>query len=162
MNTTRVFAELRCAITLAFAFAVIPFLVLASNTPAIVGNWNGILDGGELGKLHVVVHITQAKNGSLTGAVDSADQGAKGIPISSVTYEDSAVHFVCRTVGGFHDGNMKGGNSQIDGAWQQGTRDAAAPSLSRQVKASLCAELKLWSWVSLSFLDRDTRSQNSN
>ena len=122
MKSDRAFTGLRCAMILVFAVVVIPFAVVAAGTPAIVGNWDGVLDGGELGKLHVVVHIAQAKNGTLTGMLDSPDQGATGIPISSVTYKDSAVHFVCRTIGGFYDGNMKDGNSQIDGTWQQGTR----------------------------------------
>ena len=52
---------------------------------SVAGTWNGTLapDGA---RLRVVFHIT--RNGdALQATMDSPDQGAKGLPVSAVSYE---------------------------------------------------------------------------
>jgi uncharacterized protein len=83
-------------------------------------DWNGVLDAGAQGKLHIVVHVLQNKNGSLTGTIDSPDQGARGIPVTSITYKTRKLHLECASIGGSYDGNMSSDKSQITGTWSQG------------------------------------------
>jgi len=49
----------------------------------IEGDWSGVLDIGAI-QLHLALHLSRAADGSLTGALDSIDQGAKGIPLSLI------------------------------------------------------------------------------
>lgn len=119
MRTKRIFTGLRCATALIFVLGMVSLVSLAAAKPAVVGNWNGALDEGGGNILHLVVHITQAQDGSLTGTLDSLDQNANGIKITTITYKESALHFEVAQVGGTYEGKMKG-NSEIDGTWSQG------------------------------------------
>lgn len=117
MNTHRALSGVGCRILVVVAVA---FLLAAASAPAVVGNWNGALDAGPQGKLHIVVHITQAKDGSLAGTMDSTDQGANGIPITSIAYNAPTLHFECSSINGSYDGKMNQAHSEIDGTWSQG------------------------------------------
>lgn len=59
--------------------------------PSITGSWNGLLrvQGSEL---RLVINIEQTENG-LTATMDSPDQGAKGLPISKISFADSLLSF---------------------------------------------------------------------
>lgn len=92
---------------------------LAALAPGVAGDWQGTLDTGS-GTLRVVVHITQDKDGKLSGAIDSPDQGASGIAITSITYKEPDLHFEIDSIGGSYDGKMNKENSQIAGDWKQG------------------------------------------
>jgi len=91
----------------------------AAAPPGIAGDWEGTLDTGG-GTLRVVVHITQDKEGKLSGSVDSPDQGASGIAITAITYKESTLHFEVGSIEGSYDGKMNKENSQIAGDWKQG------------------------------------------
>ncbi len=72
----------------------------AQAPPSIEGIWEGSIEVGAI-KLRISFHITKDPSGKLSGTMDSPDQGAKGIPLSSVTQdklnvtiESSAVSFV--------------------------------------------------------------------
>jgi hypothetical protein len=99
------------------------FMVLgsavAATAPGVAGDWQGTLDTGG-GTLRVVVHISQDKDGKLTGAIDSPDQGAAGIAITAITYKDPDLHFEVGSIGGSYDGKMNKENSEIAGNWKQG------------------------------------------
>lgn len=66
-------------------FRVFLFLVLTalpiSAQSKILGNWEGILVAGPQ-KLKLIIHVSQDSSG-LKGTLDSPDQGAFGIPMSS-------------------------------------------------------------------------------
>jgi len=92
---------------------------LAANAPSVAGDWQGTLDAGG-NTLTVVVHISQDKDGKLSGAIDSPDQGASGIAITAITYKEPNLHFAVDSIGGSYDGKMNKENSQIAGNWKQG------------------------------------------
>lgn len=119
MNTHRAFTGLRNVAALFFAIAALSVVSLAASKPAVVGDWNVALDAGQAGKLHLVVHVTQKQDGSLTGSMDSPDQGANGIEISTITYKDGALHFECSDISASYDGKMSSDNSKITGTWSQ-------------------------------------------
>ena len=91
---------------------------LAAPATGVAGDWQGTLDTGG-GTLRVVVHITQDKDGKLSGAIDSPDQSASGIAITSITYKEPDLHFEVASIGGSYDGKMNKDNSQIAGDWKQ-------------------------------------------
>jgi len=111
-----------CALALAIGLVMLPTVLLAATGSDVVGNWEGALDAGAQGKLRIIVHISQAKDGSLSGTMDSPDQGASGIPITKITYEGAKLHFECASIPGdaHYDGTVSKDKSQITGDWSQG------------------------------------------
>jgi hypothetical protein len=105
-----------------------------SPTPDVVGDWQGALDTGQ-GQLRLVLHLTKAADGSLAATIDSLDQGANAIPVSSVTLKASKLSLGVDAVNGSYEGTVNADASEIDGTWTQGQglplnfkRAAAAPA----------------------------------
>jgi len=69
--------------------------------------------------LRVIVHISRAADGKLTGSLDSPDQDASGIAIDLVSYKEPDLHFVVERIGSSFDGKMIHDNSEISGEWKQ-------------------------------------------
>jgi hypothetical protein len=106
--------------------------VLAANAGSVAGDWEGKLeDGGQT--LRIVVHISQDKDGKLSATLDSPDQDAKGIAVSSITYKDPDLHFEIEQIGGSFDGKSNKDLSEISGQWKQGGGSTAL-SLKRTSK----------------------------
>ena len=66
-------------------------VVFASWGQEISGTWNGVLEVQGI-QLPLVIHITKGDPG-FTGTMDSPDQGATGIEITSLSYADSNLEF---------------------------------------------------------------------
>ncbi|HET6933367.1 MAG TPA: hypothetical protein VFI72_00925, partial [Candidatus Angelobacter sp.] len=63
--------------------------VQSQNQPhEITGDWQGTLDTGA-GQLHLILHVSKAPDGSLKASLDSVDQGAHAIPVSSISLKGS-------------------------------------------------------------------------
>jgi hypothetical protein len=62
---------------------IVPTL-MAADTSLIVGNWEGTLDPGAQPKKRIVVHITAASDGSLSGTIDYPDESASGALITAI------------------------------------------------------------------------------
>jgi len=78
------------------------------------------LDTGQQ-KLRLVLRIAKTADGKLTGKVDSPDQeGLKGLPISTMTLKDGALHFEMNLIGAVYDGRTSSDGKEITGQWQQG------------------------------------------
>ena len=94
----------------------------AAHKPAkpsdIDGAWAGTLDAGGT-KLRVVFHITNTADG-LTATMDSPDQGAFGIPVTSVSRSGSSFKLELKKIGGAFDGKISGDLATIEGTWTQG------------------------------------------
>jgi hypothetical protein len=85
----------------------------------IAGDWQGTLNAGGA-QLRLVLHVTAAKDGSLASTLDSLDQGALGIPVTSVTLKDSKLSLIVDAVHGTYEGTVNNDASEIDGTWTQG------------------------------------------
>ncbi len=85
----------------------------------LAGDWQGTLSAGGA-QLRLVLHVTAGKDGSLTATLDSVNQGAYGIPVTSVTLKDSKFSLVVDAVHGTYDGTVNKDASEIDGTWSQG------------------------------------------
>jgi uncharacterized protein len=85
---------------------------------AAVGDWNAKIETGN-GSARLVVHISQAADGKLTGLLDSPDQGVTGITIDSIIYKDLDLHFAIESIGSTFDGKINKDNSEIAGDWKQ-------------------------------------------
>jgi len=85
----------------------------------IVGDWQGTLKAGAV-ELQLVLHITKASNGSLQATMDSIDQGANGIPVTTISLKDSQLHFTSDPIHGTYDGKVNSDGTAITGTWSQG------------------------------------------
>jgi hypothetical protein len=101
------------------AFGLVLGSALGVQGPGVAGDWQGTLDTGS-GSLRVVVHFSQLKGESMAGTLDSPDQGATGIAISSVTFQQPDLHFEITRMGCSYDGKVSHDNSEITGQWKQG------------------------------------------
>ena len=86
----------------------------------IAGDWKGALSAGA-SELHLVLHIAKAADGSLKATLDSVDQGANGIPVSSITLKDSKLNLGVEAVHGTYEGKVAEDGKTISGTWSQGT-----------------------------------------
>jgi hypothetical protein len=59
----------------------------------IIGDWEGTLDPGAQPKKRIVVHITAAQDGTLSGTIDYPDQDTSDIKMTAITYKEPALHF---------------------------------------------------------------------
>jgi uncharacterized protein len=75
----------------------------------ITGQWNGILKVQGT-QLRVVFNINKAENG-FSSTMDSPDQGAKGIPVTSTSFENQSVKLVVANLGVEYQGAL--GNDNI-------------------------------------------------
>lgn len=98
--------------------AVVALMGSAVYAQDIAGDWQGTIQAGPA-ELRVQVHFAKSAKG-FTGTLDSVDQGAKGIPIDSVTLEGSTLKFTVGAVMGSYEGKVSGDGSSIAGNWTQG------------------------------------------
>jgi hypothetical protein len=98
--------------------AILPTLAPAQNRAGIVGDWEGTLDPGAKAKQRIVVHISAAEDGSLSGTIDYPDQSVSGIAITAITYKDHALHFEIGSIPALYDGTMDEGHTTLTGTWK--------------------------------------------
>jgi uncharacterized protein len=113
----------------------------------IDGTWMGTIDLGV--KLRVVFHIAATPEG-LTATLDSPDQGANGIPTTSVTRDGSSLKIEIQKISGTFEGKIaadpssanpsSAGPSSIDGTFTQ--LGSAHPLVLKRVKDQAELELK--------------------
>ncbi len=88
----------------------------AQPSPAVHGDFVGTL-----GPLHLKLHITAAADGTLSGTLDSPDQGAAGIPCTDFHVQGRTLSFAVPAVGGTWSGTIENGGATLTGTWSQGS-----------------------------------------
>jgi uncharacterized protein len=107
--------------TLTPAFALAAMLAmpvsLAAQASPVAGSWWGNLSvqGTEL---PLVFHITET-DGRLAATMDSPAQGARGIPVDSVRFEDSVLTLRILPIAGTYTGRLVSAD-EMEGEWRQG------------------------------------------
>jgi uncharacterized protein len=87
------------------AFLVFVLMVLGLNGQDISGQWNGALKVQGT-QLRIVFNITKTDNG-YTSTMDSPDQGAKGIPVTTTTFENSKLKIEIANLRAEYNGELK-------------------------------------------------------
>src|ERR1017187_2380023 len=88
----------------------------AQAQPNIAGDYLG-----SLGPLHVRLHLKVDTSGSITGTLDSPDQGANGIPCADFHLDERALSFTVPAVHGSWKGTVANDGALLSGAWDQGS-----------------------------------------
>ena len=96
-------------------------LLLGSSLYAqdMAGDWKGTISTPTL-EVRIALHITKTGNGGLTATMDSIDQGALGLAVSSMTLKSSTLKFTIAAANGTYEGKVAPNGSSIDGIWTQG------------------------------------------
>ncbi len=80
----------------------------------IDGDW----EGGP-SNLRFVLHIITYEDG-MTAKVDSPDQNAFGIPVTTITRDGAELKFEIKSIAGSYEGKINPGLTTISGNWEQG------------------------------------------
>src|ERR1035441_9537021 len=88
----------------------------AQQKPTIAGDYLGTL-----GPLHVKLHLKADPTGSVTGTLDSPDQGAVGIPCADFHLDGQALSFTVPAVHGSWKGTVANDGASLSGTWDQGS-----------------------------------------
>jgi non-heme chloroperoxidase len=102
-----------CSALILFA-AMVPGSLYAQD---IAGDWQGTLTAGKA--LRVILHI-EKKEAGLTAVLYSIDQGPDGIPVTSVTLQDSTLKLNLELIRATYQGKVSADGQSITGAWVQG------------------------------------------
>lgn len=93
-----------------------------AQTPAVVGDWQGILEAGGQ-KLRLVFHIRAGNNGSLSATMDSLDQGVSRIPVASAVLRGKTLNLGIPNAGISYQGDLSEDGQQITGTFRQGAAE---------------------------------------
>jgi hypothetical protein len=83
----------------------------------IDGAWEGTLDTG-VATLRLVVHIATFEDG-MTAKMDSPDQNALGLPVTSITRDGPSLRFEMKQLAASFSGTLDTGLTTISGTWTQ-------------------------------------------
>jgi hypothetical protein len=107
------------ALALMLGLGMVPPSTMAADAKPIAGDWEGTLDPGAQAKKRIVVHISAAQDGTLSGTIDYPDQETSGSLITAITYKEPALHVESSSSQSVYDGTMNKDNSEITGTWTQ-------------------------------------------
>lgn len=79
----------------------------AAMAQDITGQWNGILQVSGI-QLRIVFHITKTESG-YSSTMDSPDQGASGIPVTTTSFENPILNLKIPNAGIEYEGTLKDG-----------------------------------------------------
>ncbi|MBI1744698.1 alpha/beta hydrolase [Candidatus Acetothermia bacterium] len=80
--------------------------------------WQGALEISGF-KARLVLRIWEATDGTLTGNLESVDQGGKNTPADNLTFQGGVLRFGIKTGQGQYEGTVKEDGSEISGTWTQ-------------------------------------------
>jgi fermentation-respiration switch protein FrsA (DUF1100 family) len=118
MNTIRtgiLMAIMLCGMAFALAAQAEPG---GTKTPTLAGAWLGTLKV-PMAELRVVFNITANPDGSLSATLDSPDQGATGVPITSISFANGQLTLESKPIQGRYEGTLSADGSTMDGKWTQ-------------------------------------------
>lgn len=101
------------------------------------GPWQGTLTVGKT-QLRLTLKIAETSPGNFQALMDSVDQGAMNMPVTSLTYQKPEVHFVMTMIDGDFVGNLNNTDDRMVGTWKQ--RGAKWPLTFDRMKTNLVVE----------------------
>jgi pimeloyl-ACP methyl ester carboxylesterase len=125
------------SLTLLYVFLAVPAFSQPAAT-SIAGNWIGALDVGGA-QLRLVLKVEEVAGG-YTAKLDSIDQGARDLPIQSISLSGNKVTFTAPQFGMTYEGTLNEKHDEISGTFKQGAgstpfvfkRIAAVPDIRRR------------------------------
>jgi hypothetical protein len=94
----------------------------SGEVQVLEGIWEGTLDANGT-RLRLLFKFTKNPDGTLKGTIDSLDQDATDIPITSIARTSDSVKLEVKAVGGTYEGTLNKDASSMTGTWHQGGGD---------------------------------------
>jgi hypothetical protein len=85
----------------------------------VAGDWLGTIDAGGA-QFHLALHVTAEKDGTLKATFDSIDQSAYGVPVSTISFQESKLTFSIDAAHAEYEGTLNKDATEIDGTLTQG------------------------------------------
>lgn len=85
----------------------------------LIGNWMGNVKMGD-DYARLVFEVSKAASSDLKGTVGSPDKGIKGIPLSSISFNNDSVVFEIKAANAVFKGVLSVDKKNIAGLWQEG------------------------------------------
>lgn len=104
-----------CALLCAWFVATLPSKAQAQAATQISGDY-----AGTLGPLHLRLHLKTDASGTLSGAMDSPDQGANGLACADFKVQGESLSFSVPIVHGTWKGTASADGKTLTGTWDQG------------------------------------------
>lgn len=92
-----------------------PLGAQAQTSPSVSGDY-----AGTLGPLHLRLHLKLAPSGTLSGTMDSPDQGANGLVCADFKLDGKVLSFSVPIVHGTWKGTVSADAQTLTGTWDQG------------------------------------------
>jgi hypothetical protein len=102
-----------------YCLIVCLFITVAVRAQAVEGDWEGTLKIGAA-ELRLALHVKKDDKGGLKATFDSIDQGAMGMPVTSVSFSDGVLKFAMDNIQASYEGKLDAARNIISGAWSQG------------------------------------------
>lgn len=90
------------------------------SSAAMVGIWQGKLQGPGGIELRIVVHVSKAADGHLTATMDSPDQGVNGIQADSASVDGQKFRFQIKGGVVTYEGDISADGKAVNGTFKQG------------------------------------------
>lgn len=90
----------------------------SGEVQVLEGIWEGTLDDNGT-QLRLLFKFTRNSDGTIKGTIDSLDQNASDIPITSITRTSDSVKLDVKAVGGTYEGTLNKDASSMTGTWRQ-------------------------------------------
>jgi pimeloyl-ACP methyl ester carboxylesterase len=120
----------------------------------IAGDWLGTFKIGPQ-EFHMLLHITKGNDGGITAKLDVIEINTKGVPVSSISLQDSKLSFTVDTSQAKYEGKVDGNATIIQGTWSE--PDKAFPmDFKRQTAASDAVIARAGQILDLLFQDKYT------
>ena len=105
--------------TIFYGLIVCLLSTVAARAQAVEGDWEGTLKAGAA-EFRLALHVKKDDKGSLQATFDSADQGATGIPVTSISFRDGSLKFTLDAAQASYEGKLDASRNVIGGNWSQG------------------------------------------
>lgn len=100
------------------SIAVYQYTTRSASSENFEGAWEGSLKLGEA-ELRLVAKLKLATNGTYVAVLDSIDQGASGIPVTSVTTRGRTGRFELKALSATFEGQLSADKTEWVGKWTQ-------------------------------------------
>jgi pimeloyl-ACP methyl ester carboxylesterase len=114
MENRRVVAGLLCLLTLGAAAGL-----AAAADQGVVGSWMGTITLPSA-EIAVIFHLASTPEGALQATLDVPDQGAQGLPVDSVTWQDGALRLEIKFIDVVYEGKLTADGQSCEGSLVQG------------------------------------------
>ena len=109
---------MRLEVLLISTMMCFPPLSALAQSP-VVGDWEGSVKVDST-NLHLVLHIRQAVDGTLSALLDSIDQDASGVPVNAVSFTGANLSLNIAQVSATYSGVLSKDGNELKGVWTEG------------------------------------------